>query len=434
MKLKGGLVKKTEDALPNAAKFMREVLRGSDYSFESAIADVVDNSIEAAAANVEIWVDFESLEIVIIDDGQGMSESVHKEAMKIASETRDYSESDLGKYGTGLKAASLSQARRLLVGTRAQGAKTISVRCLDMDHINETNDWARLTILLETKDLPQRARDFLEKSEGTVVVWQQLDRVFADGRMNKEASSQELKDQTRLAENHLAMVFHRFLLGRTKAKRKVSIRINGNQVKAWDPFVLNEKTVKVSEVPVEINGSQVVFTGYVLPSEKEFSSKLAFTEASGPKKWNDSQGFYVYRNDRLIRWGGWLRTRASDEHTKLARIALDFGSELDSVFQVNVAKSAITLPVAVKGMFSAPIKEVAAAAQKRYRSKVVPLGTNVLPGRKQAVSTVERQVSAIALAALLESVANHNGLTEDLKKLKLAMKEQQPTVANQIGW
>jgi hypothetical protein len=427
-------LKKTEEALPNAAKFMREVLRGSDYSFESAIADVVDNSIEASAKNVWIWVDYENLEVLVLDDGKGMSDSVHKEAMKIASETRDYSEGDLGKYGTGMKAASLSQARRLTVGTRAQGASKVSVRCLDMDHIEETNDWAKLTLIQDVDTLPKRAKEFLKESQGTAVVWQLLDRVFADGRMDNLAAAQELKDQTRIAENHLAMVFHRFLLGNTKSKKKVSISINGNKIKAWDPFVPKEKTVKFSEVPVKVNESTVLFTGYVLPSEKEFSSKQAFTEAAGPKKWNGSQGFYVYRNDRLIRWGGWLKTRASDEHMKLARIALDFTSELDAVFQVNVAKSGVTLPLAVKNMFADNIKELAAAAQKRYRSKIVPPGTTALPGRKGVVATVERQVSAVALAAMLQGVAKQRGMTTQLNQLKLALKEEEPKISKQIGW
>jgi hypothetical protein len=427
-------LKKTEDALPNAAKFMREVLRGSDYSFESAIADVVDNSIEASAKNVSIWVDYDNLELLVIDDGKGMSDSVHKESMKIASETRSYSTSDLGKYGTGMKAASLSQARRLTVGTIAQGASKVSVRCLDMDHIEATNDWAKLTLIKDADSLPERAREFFKSSQGTVIVWQLLDRVFADGRMDSSAASKELKDQTRIAENHLAMVFHRFLVGRTKSKKKVTISINGNKIKAWDPFVLDEKTVKFSEVPVSVNGSTVLFTGYVLPSEKEFSSKQAFAAASGPKKWNDSQGFYVYRNDRLIRWGGWLKTRASDEHTKLARISLDFTSELDAVFQVNVAKSGVTLPLAVKTMFAEQIKDLAAAAQKRYRSKVVPQGTAGLPGKKAVVATVERQVSAAALATLLDGVAKQEGMTAELNKLKTALRKEEPSISKKVGW
>ncbi len=428
-------MKKTESGLPNAAKFMRDVLRGSTYTFASALADIVDNCIEAEATSVDIWVDFSALQVIILDDGLGMTDSVHMESMKIASETRDYSDEDLGKYGTGMKAASLSQALRMIVGTKAKGAKTISVRCLDMEHINETNDWDHLTLVLGVDDLPERARAHLNKTGGTVVVWEQLDRVFADGSMSGNAAESELKNQTALAENHLAMVFHRFLQGTAKNRGPLELRINGNKVSPWDPFALNEKTVKVVEKELSVNGSSVALTGYVLPTEKEFSSKIAFANAAGPKKWNESQGFYVYRNERLIRWGGWLRTRASDEHTKLARIALDFTSDLDAIFQVNVAKSSLALPVAIKARFADAIKDVAGAAQKRYRAKIVPTGTGALPGRGGPVAgTVHRKLSADALATVLSSVAKANQLESEFSALQSALKRENPVMAKEIGW
>jgi hypothetical protein len=119
---------------------------------------------------------------------------------------------------------------------------------------------------------------------------------------------------------------------------------------------------------------------------------------------------------------------------KLARIALDFTSDLDAVFQVNVAKSGVTLPVAVKNMFAEHIKDLAAVAQKRYRSKIVPVGTTGLPGRTGVVATVERQVSAVALAALLQGVAKQRGMMAQLNQLKAALNEEQPSVSKQIGW
>lgn len=429
-------MKVTESAVPNAAKFMREVLRGSTYNFSSAIADVIDNSIEALSTEIQIWVDYEAQEVQIIDNGVGMSDEVHREAMKIASETREYSESDLGKYGTGMKAASLSQAQRLVVGTRPQGSEKVSVRCLDMDHINSTNDWEKLTLVLTPAELPSRCQEALGQGHGTVVIWQHMDRVFADGSMDAASARQELMAQTKLAEEHLAMVFHRFITGDTKNGKKIILSINGNEIEPWDPFVMSQnKTVTVADMPLEVNGSIVRLTGYVLPSEKEFDSRQAFSAAAGPKKWNDSQGFYVYRNDRLIRWGGWLRTRASDEHTKLARIALDFSSDLDSIFQVNVAKSELTLPLAVKSQFAEPIKQVVAAAQKRYRSKIVPIGTSGLPKRgAQAVPNVERKLTATALVSLLEGIANSEGLHDELAQLKSALKRENPKIAQEIGW
>jgi hypothetical protein len=426
---------KTESGLPNAAKFMREVLRGSTYSFPTAIADLVDNSIQALASEIEILVDFEKLEVILLDNGSGMSDSIHSEAMKIASETREYSEADLGKYGTGMKAASLSQAARLIVATREKGSSLISVRCLDMEHINRTNDWSKLTLVLEVDDLPDPAKQFLGQNHGTAVVWQHLDRAFAHETQSVNAVIQELKDQTQLTERHLAMVFHRFLSGEVIGRKKITLRINGNKIEPWDPFVRSEKetTKKIVETKIKVNSSTVVLTGYVLPTEKEFSSRQAFQDAAGPRRWNEGQGFYVYRNNRLIRWGGWLKTRASDEHTKFARISLDFTSELDPIFQVNVAKSSLVLPNAVKAMFADTVAAVTSAAQKRYRLKIVP--TTPLPRKGHpSPPAVTRKLTATALVNFIQVLCVEEDLQDELNLIKEAMKRENPNIASEIGW
>jgi hypothetical protein len=426
---------KTESGLPNAAKFMREVLRGSTYSFPTAVADLVDNSIQAFATEVEILVDFEKLQVILLDNGSGMSDEVHREAMKIASETREYSELDLGKYGTGMKAASLSQAARLVVATREESSSEISVRCLDMDHINKTNDWAVLTLVLSEVDLPQVAREFLKQKHGTAVIWQDLDRAFAHESQSTKAVTQELREQTLMTERHLAMVFHRFLAGEITGRKKITLRINGNKIQPWDPFVRSDKetTKKIIETRIPINSSTVVLTGYVLPTEKEFSTRQAFQDAAGPKRWNEGQGFYVYRNNRLIRWGGWLKTRASDEHTKFARISLDFTSELDPIFQVNVAKSSLVLPQAVKAMFADTVTAVTSAAQKRYRLRIVP--SSPLPRKGYASPpAVTRKLTATALVNFIQVLCEAEELEAELDSIKEAMKRENPAIATEIGW
>lgn len=426
---------RTESAVPNTARFMREVLRGSEYTFSTAIADIVDNSITAGAKNIQVWIDYLAYEVLILDDGSGMSNDVHRESMKIAAETREYTKEDLGKYGTGMKAASLSQAARLVVATRPKGRKEISVRCLDMDHINKTNDWGKLTLLLEKEDLPKRAKEHLESGNGTAVVWQKIDRIFADEGLTPTMATQELKNQTLASERHLAMVFHRFLAGETTDMRKVSLFINGNAIQPWDPFARTETTIEVASESLKINKSAVRLTGYVLPTEKEFSSKAAFVSAAGPKRWNESQGFYVYRNDRLIRWGGWLRMRANDEHNKFARIALDFNSDLDKVFQVNVAKSSVTLPEGVKALFKTTVEEVCSRANKRYRAKLIPKSVSKLPSPISDPNTgITRRLTGQALASLLAKVAADAQLNDELEKLKTALRQENERITNEIGW
>ena len=414
---------------------MRDVLRGSTYTFSTALADVIDNSIEAGATKIDVFVEYDQLRVIILDDGSGMSDLMHRESMKIAAETREYSESDLGKYGTGMKAASLSQAQRLTVATRNSDSEIVTVRCLDLDHISETNDWEQLTIVLDQSALSEMVQSELRKHTGTALIWEKLDRVFAQDGLSRVAAVDELKSQTRLAEEHLAMVFHRFLTGESRSQLKVTISINGNVIKPWDPFARLEKTILVSKNVIPINQSSVTITGFVLPSEKEFSSKLAFQRAAGPKKWNESQGFYVYRNDRLIRWGGWLRLRASDEHSKLARVAMDFTSDLDPIFQVDVAKSSIVLPQSVKELFKPLVTAITAQAIKRYRNKATPQGTSGLPGRDRPPTPVPaRRLSAEAFARLLERISIEANLSQELHKLKEAVISNSPNLAADIGW
>ena len=105
----------------------------------------------------------------------------------------------------------------------------------------------------------------------------------------------------------------------------------------------------------------------MLPARDEFSSHEEFERYSGPLNWNRQQGIYIYRADRLVQWGGWNGIRGIDEHTKLARAALDFDTDLDSVFNINVAKMRVTLPPQIRQMLERPINELCSYADDRYR-------------------------------------------------------------------
>jgi Histidine kinase-, DNA gyrase B-, and HSP90-like ATPase len=427
-----------EDATPNASKFMREVLRGSSYDFSTALADIIDNSIQAGANKIHIDVDFENVFVSVVDNGSGMSDEVHREAMKVASETRDYAAEDLGKYGTGLKAASLSLADRLIVATKTVGSLSPTVRCLDLEHIRKVNDWKRLTLVLGDSDLPDTVRSALAQLEsGTAVVWERLSRLFESTSLSKAQMMLELERQLKHAEQHIAMVFHRFLDGSVPRRKPLEIYLNGAQVTPWDPFCRDEKTLKMEVFETLINGSKITLSPYILPTEKEFSSREKFESAAGPKRWNESQGFYVYRNYRLIKWGGWLRMRASEEHKKFARIALDFSSDLDSVLKVNVAKSSLTLPYAVKSRFEDTVRECAAQADKRYRNqkKLASGGLSSLPGRGSSSSqALQRKMTAQQFVGVLEQLAESGELDSALKKIKGALIAQSPRTAKEVGW
>jgi hypothetical protein len=355
--------------------------------------------------------------------------------MKIAAETREYEEDSLGKFGTGMKAASLSQARRLVVATRAKGGTKITVRALDIDHVAKVNDWDKVTLVLSEEDIPSFALGHLRATHGTVVLWENLDRVFSDGNLTPQEKREEMLNHIDLTSQHLGMVFHKFIAGEVEKSPQLQITINNRKVDAWDPFCRSEQTIEVCQHSLSLGGSEVRVTGYVLPSEKEFSSKAAFDNAAGIKKWNQSQGFYVYRNNRLIRWGGWLAVKSIDEHTKLARVALEIPSELDEILQLNVAKSSLTLPLELKRLLAPIASDVSGKANRRYRAKLTPPDLKKLPGRGSVViGPTKRKLTAIAFVSTLEQVALANGKEEELRALKKAIKKSNPEIAEEIGW
>jgi hypothetical protein len=358
--------------VPGARRLIRS-LRDLGYEPAEAIADVVDNSIAADARNVDITVHFSGDEswIRIADDGWGMDGTEITEAMRYGTE-RDYDDDDLGKFGLGLKTASMSQCRRLTVASRVSPDRArIEARQLDLDLVEETNDWD--IVILRASERPEQVVEPLEEHRGTVVLWEDLDRILTYQDPSGGWARRYLMDLAEIIEEHLAMVFHRFLAGEVRG-RKLSMTINGNPVEPWDPFARAEREtehLKKEEYPLSTPyGSGIVhLQPYVLPPKSSFSSTAAWQRAAGPRNWNAQQGFYIYRADRLIQSGGWSRTRVVDEHTKLARVALLFPPALDAAFGINVAKMRVALPPELKELVKDPVDRAVRHARVVYNAK-----------------------------------------------------------------
>lgn len=358
------------ELIPSARRLVTS-LRDLGYDFSAAVADLVDNSIEAGAKRVSITIMFDGTDswVRIADNGKGMSLATLTGAMRYGSE-RDYQDDDLGKFGLGLKTASLSQCRRLTVGSRcATGTGKVAALCWDISHIQEINRWE--VIRLNGKLIPVPILEALSNKKGTVVLWEQLDRMLGYEYPYGEYAKRRLFQMCRELEEHLAMVFHRYLSGEVK-NRKLTITINDNEVKPWDPFARTEKhpsTFKPISIPVDKDGlnGEIVLQPYVLPHQDKFSSTQAHSDAAGPNKWNRQQGFYIYRADRLIQSGGWSGLRTLDEHTKLARVALSFSPRLDEAFKINVAKMRVQLPPYTKEAIDKALGPVLRVAQNEYR-------------------------------------------------------------------
>lgn len=391
-------------APPSAARLTTS-LRDIGYDFQTAVADLVDNAISAGAGRISVELVFHPNEsyVLISDDGRGMTANELLEALRFGSR-RDYEVNELGRFGLGLKTGSFSQCRRLSVVSRyARGKTTPEVRTLDLDFIEETDSWGVLAD--EHSVAIEHAMSILQDGPGTVVVWENLDRVLPDRFAESGWGRRRLNALASKTAQHLSMVFHRFLDG-THGLTPITISVNQAKLVAWNPFAETEAATQtldpeVFEVELEKTSADVTFTGYVLPPRDKFSSQEAFERMSGPLKWNRQQGLYIYRANRLVQYGGWNGIRGIDEHTKLARAAIDFETSLDEHFQINVAKMSVVLPATLKSMLERPIHDLCVRADSAYRQGAAFAEKRPSPAKSASADGVLLKEVGVALKAAM---------------------------------
>lgn len=332
------------EELPPGAQLM-ESMRAVGYSLPTALADVIDNSISASSTNINIFYSAATDEpyVAVLDDGSGMSPTDARTAMQLAgnSVVSDRSATDLGRFGLGLKTASLSQCRKLTVLTKKSSETTGLV--WDLDEIAHRGSWSlRVLSEDEMKKLPHH-REFSEQDSGTLVVWNNLDRFHNQSR----TVSRELDAQMIDTKNHLSLIFHQFLNG-DSGRSKISISINGIPLQGLDPFLSHsQRTQKSSVEKIHVDGKEIDVQSFTLP----FINKMTARErelALAPGSLRDSQGFYIYRGGRLVIWGTWFRLMPKSDAGKLARVKVDIPNSLDHLWSLDIKKSSAVPPVVVR--------------------------------------------------------------------------------------
>ena len=420
------------DISPAAARLTTS-LRDIGYDFVTAVADLVDNSIEAGATTIDISLEFDGDDswVRIADDGEGMRPGVLNEAMRFGTQ-RSYRDGELGRFGLGLKTASLSQCRRLIVITRAANERRrIYARAIDLDYIIRSDSWSALEVPIRA--LNDHLIGGLVNAPGTAVVWANLDRVFEGLRSRGGHARRRLERLALATREHIGAVFHRFLDGEIPQRGQLKVSVNDELVEPWDPFARSERMTEAlpfREFPLEHGGRRttVGFHPYVLPHRDGFSTQRAFDRFGGPQRWNRQQGLYIYRANRLIQAGGWAGMRAIDEHTKLARAALDFPPVLDELFKVNVAKMKVSLPSDLKLPLERSVNELVAAAQARYRR-------GQIAGRdRKGRLTTDGLPNVGEIGVAIRAAAMEAGETAALRRIEDRLRDRASGVAAAVGW
>jgi hypothetical protein len=327
---------------PKASALMATARSFGNYDLAAALADLVDNSIHAGAKNVWISLDPEENDVTvrIRDDGCGMSDTALIDAMRPASKNPEEKREalDLGRFGWGLKSASLSQARVLTVVTWTQAG--FNAARWDIDDLD---DWAMDSFA--GKEAAYLLGTTPCSDSGTEVIWTRCDRLF-DAALDATLD-ERLNEKIFHARKQLSLIFHRYLAG--EKGRHLAIHLQGTTLPPEDPFMAaHPATQSLDEERITVTASESIYVKpYVIPH----FSKLSHQERlmlGGEEGLVRNQGFYVYRNSRLIIYGTWFRLVPHGELSQLTRVRIDLPNSLDAEWKITLDKSDAQLPVTLR--------------------------------------------------------------------------------------
>jgi hypothetical protein len=347
--------------LPPLAASFTESIRDIGYSLNTAVADIIDNSISADATTIDIHVKNNEGEIslAIVDNGIGLEKDELVSAMRLGSKNplEERNKNDLGRFGLGMKTASFSQCRRLTVVSSMNGKK--SAAQWDLDRISKTNKWD--LSVLDGKEIKQLYSIEDISDNGTLILWENCDRMIDTTVEGRELFYEKLKS----LESHLKLVFHRFI-----ENNKITVRINNAEALShFDPFGLKyDATQRLQPEKVRIGDKVVDIQAYVLPHHSKVSTQ-EYDENAGEGGYLKNQGFYVYRGKRLIVHGTWFRMKPKSELAKLTRIKIDLPNNLDQEWKIDTMKSQATPPQIIRNKLKTLIEKFFSKSKRVYEYK-----------------------------------------------------------------
>ena len=341
------------------AKTLITGIRAIGYSFSTAVADIIDNSISAKAHQVDVITEVggSSPYVQFLDDGIGMNYEELENAMLLGSsrDGREDSELELGRFGLGLKAASLSQCRIFTVVSKV-GDECHAIT-FDLNLIEKENKWNLRVLDTNEINLLPNIEKLYEYSSGTLVIWQEFDKIQGHSKKFEDTFREMIAE----AKKHVELVFHRFYVSH-------DINFNFRRIEKRDPFLCGSAPRQQTghTERLKVNGNYIDVTPYTLP----FWNTITDEEKAllgYPKSIHDDQGFYIYRNKRLISWGSWFRMGLKSEQNKLARVQVDIPSTLDSIWMLDVKKSSARIPDVIREELRASVKDSFLRSKKTVR-------------------------------------------------------------------
>jgi hypothetical protein len=380
----------TEDVTPRPEEFIKSIAE-QGYRLETAIADLIDNSISAGADRVEVLLDTETrpFRLFLADNGNGMDEKTLKSAMRFPSSSMEEvrEKNDLGRFGLGLKTASFSQTRHFSVISRKSESDAYAGRTWDVELLRDRGWVLKIESETEVREIFEAYTSASASHLGafdetfsakTIVVWAGLHK-FED-YIEEHNCAEVLKSElTEITKGHLSLVFHRFL---ERAVNPLQIRLNNVQVTPFNPFPLSDGVRRIGQKNRRIGNDAITVEGFVLPTRCIDEIKQGSSEwVPQGKELMDLEGIYIYRADRIILYGGWLALINRSQRMQLARMRVEIGNAVDHLLHLNIAKSQVVMPHDIRNGFREYIAELKVEAEREYFNRTIRRfdpGTNEL--------------------------------------------------------
>lgn len=319
-------------------------LQNMGYSPAASVADIIDNSIEAKAKNIDIlfWEGSSNPTVAIFDDGEGMDRNELDDALKYKKDSS--SDAKLSKFGFGLKTASFAQCETLTIITKKKNQTNLK----SVNSKLETKETNLVNIFKKNKFIEKKFQERCSQS-GTVIIWEDLSDSITGKNSGDSRSHRLFFEIGQKITQHAATHFHNFM-------DDVKICFNNFAIPKWEPFGTKIENLKIfPEQKIELNNHYVTIKGFVYPKEEEFNDPELYENLGGPLGWFNSQGIYLYREKRLLTHGGWFGLRRGGPNpwqleTKYqrCRITINYDSELDEYFKPNVQKTQSEIPPLIR--------------------------------------------------------------------------------------